>query len=167
MLAPFFVDDSLIVGTDSAEFRSNHQLVLNLFASKDMKEASQFVGFTITRDRANHILKIAQPDYIQEVVKRFLPYAEKQTNLPLRRLAAVSVCQWEGVRLDFAHSEGLPRCTGALCGATPDRFVPAEVGVSARGDANYSAGPADVCSRNGDVYGWRIPRPYGYYGRQI
>ena len=79
MLVPFFVDDSLIVGTDSAEFRSNHQLVLNLFASKDMKEASKFVGFTITRDRVNRILKIAQPDYIQEVVKRFLPYAEKQT----------------------------------------------------------------------------------------
>ena len=79
MLVPFFVDDSLIVGKSSAEFRSNHQLILNLFASKDMKEASKFVGFTITRDRANHILKIAQPDYIQEVVKRFLPYAEKQT----------------------------------------------------------------------------------------
>ena len=79
MLVPFFVDDALIVGKDSTEFRENHQLVLKLFASKDMKDASKFVGFTITRDRTNHILKISQPDYIQEVIKRFLPFAEKKT----------------------------------------------------------------------------------------
>ena len=110
MLVPFFVDDSLIVGTDSAEFRSNHQLVLNLFASKDMKEASKFVGFTITRDRVNRILKIAQPDYIQEVVKRFLPYAEKQTprrNCPID--PDVKLKRMDGSSL--LNTDELPYCS--------------------------------------------------------
>ena len=78
VLVPFYVDDGLIVGTASPEFEETVQDILKLFKSKDMGEAEKFVGFKITRDRLNHTLMLSQAVYAQEVVDRFLPFADNK-----------------------------------------------------------------------------------------
>ena len=75
---------------------------------------------------------------------------------------AALVCLWEGCGSTLHTQKDCPEAKAYFA-----RLPRAKLGVSARGDANYSASPADTRARDGDFYDWRAPRPYGYYERCV
>jgi transposase InsO family protein len=66
-----YVDDLLLVASDSAQLTSVKAQLSSRFEMKDMGEAQFILGVQITRDRARRRLYLSQAEYIRTVLERF------------------------------------------------------------------------------------------------
>ena len=65
------MDDLLLAGKDPAAVNDVISHLRSLFELRDLGSVSHFLGMTITRDRPNLTLKLAQPLMITELAKKY------------------------------------------------------------------------------------------------
>ncbi|CAA0816671.1 cysteine-rich RLK (RECEPTOR-like protein kinase) 8 [Striga hermonthica] len=78
-----YVDDMLIAGSDVKEIERLKGQLSRRFDMKDLGEARQILGMTITRDRNAGKLWLSQSDYIEKVLCRFKMDTAKPVGVPL------------------------------------------------------------------------------------
>jgi hypothetical protein len=66
-----YVDDILIAAPSRAAIESVKKSVLDAFDARDLGEAKLFLGMTISRDRANRTIKLAQMRKVQDLINQY------------------------------------------------------------------------------------------------
>ena len=66
-----YVDDSLFIGFNKAYLKFKKKQFIDHWESRDLGEATEYLGMWITRDHAKHTLKLDQISYATKVIERF------------------------------------------------------------------------------------------------
>ena len=77
-----YVDDLLLAGRDVAALNEVKTHLRSLFELRDLGPVAHFLGMSITRDRDNRTLKIAQPLMITELVEKYGQTDAKAKHIP-------------------------------------------------------------------------------------
>ena len=96
-----YVDDILIAAHGLEMVRSVKGQLMSTFDARDLGEATSYLGMTITRDRAQGTLKLAQEKMTADLVHRFGMGDGKVRSVPLS--TSVKLCQGEGDLIDTAR----------------------------------------------------------------
>jgi ribonuclease HI len=93
-----YVDDILMAAKELATINKVKQILMEAFEARDLGEATLFLGITITRDRTNKLVKLAQARLITELLERFGMREANPRSVPLS--AGTRLTQDEGEPLD-------------------------------------------------------------------
>jgi hypothetical protein len=66
-----YVDNVLLMGSDKKMLKKNKQDFMNVFETRDLGEAKEYLGMCITRDRKKRTITLDQCAYAEKVLKRF------------------------------------------------------------------------------------------------
>ena len=108
-----YVDDMLIVGSNTKRIFSLKNALSKSFAMKDLGPTKQILGMNISCDRKNKKLQLSQDKYIEKVLEKFNMDKAKSVSSPLAShmpyasiigsLMYVMVCTRSGI----AHAVGV------------------------------------------------------------
>jgi transposase InsO family protein len=100
-----YVDDILIAAKDTETVNQIKDALMTAFPAHDLGEAGLFLGMTITRDRGNRTIKLAQERMTTNIVNRFGMDEARHQSVPLS--PSIKLIQGEGEPLDvtkYAYS---------------------------------------------------------------
>ena len=83
VIFPFYVDDAIPISNDNSMLEKEKAALCRRFEMVDNGEISHVLGLTVKRDRAQRILTISQPTYLQEMLERFRMDACNPVSTPL------------------------------------------------------------------------------------
>ena len=69
VIVAIYVDDLIITGSSSSEIQRVKKLLSDEFSMVDLGPINYYLGMTITRDRANRILRLGQQAYLEKVLR--------------------------------------------------------------------------------------------------
>lgn len=78
-----YVDDILIAGPDKKEIQRIKDKLWVRFEMTDLGECQYYLGMTVTRDRANRILRLGQTGYVQKFITEHGMWESKGTPTPM------------------------------------------------------------------------------------
>ena len=88
MLIVLYVDDRLVAGNDRSKMNEIKEEFKKRFKMKDLGEAKEFLGISITRNRAKRTLSISQSCYAEKVLQRFGMQDSKPCKTPMEILSS-------------------------------------------------------------------------------
>jgi transposase InsO family protein len=161
-----YVDDILIAAKHAETIRDTKATLMHSFEARDLGEASLYLGMTITRDRTNKTIKLAQERMTSDIIHKFGLDEAKTKTTPMS--TSIQLTKDTGEPLDLAQY-GYTQLVGSLMYLSvctrPD--IAQSVGALARymarpttahwqaavGVLRYLAGTKDygVCFRGGDT----------------
>lgn len=95
----FWVDDFLVMGVDAAAKDAFKAAISKQFKMRDMGPIQQFLGMTVTRDRAARTLSIVSVKHIDEMLERYNMTDAKPALTPLEHKAVLRACVDESERV--------------------------------------------------------------------
>ena len=78
-----YVDDILLAGPDKKEIQAIKDKLRQRFEMTDLGPCTYYLGMTVTRDRANRILRLGQAGYVQKFVTEHGMWESKGTPTPM------------------------------------------------------------------------------------
>ena len=78
------MDDILLAGPNKKEIQAFKNKLRERFEITDLGSCAYYLGMTVTRDRANRILRLGQAGYIQKFINEHDMWESKNTPTPMR-----------------------------------------------------------------------------------
>jgi len=78
-----YVDDALFMGSNKAQVLAHKSQFMKRWESRDLGQATEYLGMRITRDRKKQVITLDQTCYTEKVVKRFGQENCKPVTVPL------------------------------------------------------------------------------------
>ena len=69
VIVAIYVDDLIITGPSSSEIQHVKKMLSDEFSMVNLGPINYYLGMTITRDRANRILRLGQQAYLEKVLR--------------------------------------------------------------------------------------------------
>lgn len=78
-----YVDDILLAGPDKAEIQGIKDKLSSHFEMTDLGPCAYYLGMTVTRDRANRIIRLGQAGYVEKFLTEHGMWESKGTPTPM------------------------------------------------------------------------------------
>ena len=108
-----YVDDILIMGSNTEMLKSVKEWLSSKFSMKDLGDASYILGVKIYRDRSKRMLGLSQAKYIDTVLKRFSMVNSKGGMIPANHGMELSKKMSPQTDLEKRAHEKDPVCLGS------------------------------------------------------
>ena len=83
IILAIYVDDLLLVGASRSDIQNIKDSLKKRFRMVDLGSASYYLGMTVTRDRTNHILRLGQVGYLEQVLRTHGMWDSKPVATPM------------------------------------------------------------------------------------